>query len=423
MDSNIKLSTQFLTTQNAHQVAMLVTLSGQAPASRLPINVALVLDRSGSMGGEPLEAAKEAAARFAQFLGPNDTVSVVAFDDEVQTVFGPARAGDHQVGDAIRRIDVGATTNLSGGWLKGREHVSSGMVEGTNRIVLLTDGMANQGITDPDQLCSMARGAFDDRVTTTCIGFGGEFNEDLLESMANAGGANYWYIESIDQMGPVFDEEIEGLVSLVAQNAAVRIRLTHAGVQGVTLVQDLPVERPADGSFAVTIGDVYATSPRELGLIFHVDNLEAMGPTTLGEVEIKADVVTDVGIEHRTTIMPVVANLDGADHPDPQVDTTITRFKTAQARRKAVKSADRGDFDEAAKSLRGAHVLLSRLPMTDQVMEEMDDLDVEASRMEQGDYLAEVDAKYHKARSRAVHMGKVDYIQKISRRWPRKDDK
>jgi Ca-activated chloride channel family protein len=295
------------------------------------------------------------------------------------------------------------------------------MVKGPNRVVLFTDGQANQGITDPGQLCDMARGACDDDITTTCIGFGCHFNEDLLEGMADAGGANYWYIEELDQMGPVFDREIEGLVSLVAQNATVRIRLTHPNVNGVTLVQDLPVERAADGSFGVTLGDVYATSARDLGLIFHVDNLAALGPTTLGEVEIKADVLTDQGIVHRTTTMEVVANLDAADHPDPRVDSTITRFATARARREALSNAERGDYDGAARALREASEKLSLLPATAQVAEEIEDLEAEAARMDRGDYVAEVDAKYHKMRARAMYRGKMDYIAQLSRRRKKKD--
>ena len=82
MKTDVRLSTRFLTTQNAHQVGMLVTLDGETPVRRAPINVALVLDRSGSMTGMPLEAAKEAAARFAVFLSPDqDRLSVVTFDE------------------------------------------------------------------------------------------------------------------------------------------------------------------------------------------------------------------------------------------------------------------------------------------------------------------------------------------------------
>ena len=106
MRSDVKLSTKFLTTQNAHQVGLLVTLAGDAPARRAPINVALVLDRSGSMSGAPLEAAKAAARRFASFLGADDRLSVVVFDDAVETIFGPVREETTAEGLAVLAGEV-----------------------------------------------------------------------------------------------------------------------------------------------------------------------------------------------------------------------------------------------------------------------------------------------------------------------------
>src|SRR6476620_599816 len=152
MKTDLRLSTRFLTTQNAHQVGMLVTLTSEAPVRRAPINIALVLDRSGSMGGPPLEAAKEAAARFASFLGDQDRLTVLAFDDTVHTVYGPAAGGTTGAAEAIARVQAGGMTNLSGGWLTGFKLVGQGTVEGTNRVVLLTDGQANVGIVEPEKL-------------------------------------------------------------------------------------------------------------------------------------------------------------------------------------------------------------------------------------------------------------------------------
>src|SRR3954471_740192 len=172
MKADVRLSTRFLTTQNSHQVGMLVTLAGEAPVTRPPINVALVLDRSGSMDGVPLAAAKEAAGRFASFLTSEDRLSIVAFDDHVRTIFGPAQAGDLAAVEALSRVHAGGSTNLSGGWLKGRKLVEQALVEGTNRVVLLTDGQANVGVTDPDKLLGLAQAGAKRGVSTTCIGFG-----------------------------------------------------------------------------------------------------------------------------------------------------------------------------------------------------------------------------------------------------------
>lgn len=270
MKTDVRLSTKFLTAQNAHQVGMLVSLEGGTPVRRAPINVALVLDRSGSMSGMPLEAAKTAATRFASFLSPEDRLSVVVFDDSVDTIFGPAPGGDPAATDAIGRVHAGGSTNLSGGWLKGRKLVEKGRVEGTNRVVLMTDGQANVGIVEPDKLLGLAREGAGRRVTTTCIGFGAGFNEDLLEPMARSGGGNYWYVESDDQMAGIFAGEIEGLVALAAQNVEVEIRLSHPSVAGVSFMQSYPVHQTSDGGWKVELHDLYATSPKALGLVFHV---------------------------------------------------------------------------------------------------------------------------------------------------------
>src|SRR6185437_12430562 len=331
MKTDVRLSTRFLTTQNAHQVGMLVSLEGETPVRRAPINLSLVLDRSGSMSGPPLEAAKAAAARLAGFLTAEDRLSVVVFDDSVETIFGPSPGGDPSSPEAIRRIEADGSTNLSGGWLKGRKLVEQGRVEGTNRVVLLTDGQANAGIVEPATLVGLARTGAGRKVTTTCIGFGEGFNEDLLEPMARAGGGNYWYVESNDQMAGIFEGEIEGLVALAAQNVEVEVRLTHPRGAGVSFLQSYPVRQTPAGGWRVELHDLYATSPRALGLLLHVEDVRDLGKVQLGEVRIEADVVTEDGIEHRTTVMPVLANLDGEDRVEPAVEQTFLRFRAARA--------------------------------------------------------------------------------------------
>lgn len=415
MKSNVKLSTRFLTAQGAHQVRMLVSVKGEAPPDRPPINLSLVLDRSGSMGGTPLEEAKRAAARLAGYLGDGDRLAVVVFDERVDTIFGPDAADGEAARHAIEQVYPGGTTNLSGGWLEGRTHVQSGLVDGTNRVVLLTDGQANVGITEPGRLAELARGAQQERVSTTCIGFGPHFNEDLLRAMSDAGTGNFWYIESEDQMTSVFDEEIEGLVSLAAQNLKVTVRLSDPRVQGVTFVQDYPLDRTASGDWVTSVGDLYGTAGRALGLVFHVENVEQLGAVRLGEVEVAADVLTAEGVEHRVLTMPVVANLDEADHVEPEVESTLVRFEAAKARREAVERADRGDFDAAASTLHAAAMALTPFAATPDVQDEVDDLKAEALRMEAHDYDAEVDRKYHMARGMAARDMKQAYMDKIAR--------
>ena len=414
MKADVRLSTRFLTTQNAHQVGVLVGLEGETPARRAPINVALVLDRSGSMSGPPLAAAKEAAARFAGFLSAADRLAVVVFDDGVEVAFGPAAGGDPAALEAIARVYPGGSTNLSGGWLLGRKLVAKGRVEGTNRVVLLTDGLANVGLTQPSQLLGLASGGAGKGVTTTCIGFGAHYNEDLLETMASAGGGNYWYVERDDQMAGIFAGEIEGLVALAAQNVEVEVRLTDPRVSGVSFLQSYPVEKTPDGGWRVRLLDLYATSPKALGLLLHVEDVRELGKVRLGEVRVEADVVTEAGIEHRSTVMPVLANLDGEDHVEPTVEHTFLRFQAAKAREEAIRLADLGEFDGAAASLGSAAASLAWCPGPG-VAEEIADLEREAARLRARLYEAS-DRKYHGARAMAGRDLKTDYAERVSRR-------
>lgn len=414
MNSDVKLSTRFVQATGDHQVGLLLTVGADAPPTRPPINVALVLDRSGSMAGEPLEAARDAACRFAGFLGPNDRISVVAFDDQVLTVVPPSPGGDPSVPLIIRSIESGGQTNLSGGWLKGHELAESARVEGVNRVVLLTDGQANAGITEPSRLADLARGAAGKGVGTSCFGFGPAFNLELLQLMAAGGRGNYWYIETNDQMTPVFEEEIEGLVALAAQNLEVELRLLHPGASGVTFLQDYAVTRTAAGGYLLSLGDLYATAARQVGVRLHVEHPEALGAAPLAEIVVRADVIRADGIERTTVTIPVAANLDGADHGEPQVETSLLRFEAAQARAEAVRHADAQDFDGARHVLECAAASLRPFASDPAIAEEVGDLLTSAARLDERKF-GEDDRRYHSARARGVFDQKAAYLAKIAR--------
>lgn len=415
MKTTAAVSTTFAATHDRHQVGLLVTLSGDQPTERAPVNVALVLDRSGSMAGEPLSEARKAALRFASYLGAADRLTVVAFDHEVQLLYGPGPGNNPEAAAAIRRITEGGNTNLSGGWLEAHRHLSRNPGAGTNRILLLTDGQANTGVTDVAALRLLATGAVDARVSTTCIGFGAHFNEDLLTAMATAGGGHFWYVEHADQMTGSFEGEIEGLVSLSAQNVTVEVTLSHPGVAGVSIVPELPHDRTPEGAWRIPLGDLYAVQPRSLGLIFHVENAGDLGDVQLGRVVIHADILGSGGVEHRTITLPVMATLDSQDHVVPEVETAFLHFKVAQARDEAVRLADSGDLRSAGRVLNDVACYIPAGIADPALQDAREDLLAESERLRENHYSA-TDRKYHVARSAYGKEGRMLAEEKLSRR-------
>lgn len=210
MKATASVSTSFAATHDRHRVGLLVTLTADPLEARRPVNVALVLDRSGSMEGAPLAHARDAALRFAGFLTARDRLAVVAFADEARLLFGPGPGNAPEAQRALRELTARGSTNLSGGWLEAHRQVSREPVEGTNRVLLLTDGQANRGVVEPAPLQEMVRGAAAQGVSTSCIGFGTEFNEDLLRAMSDAGRGHFWYVEAADQMSGAFEGKSRG---------------------------------------------------------------------------------------------------------------------------------------------------------------------------------------------------------------------
>jgi Ca-activated chloride channel family protein len=415
MKTTADVSTTFAATHDRHRVGLLVSLTGDQPVARPPVNVALVLDRSGPMGGEPLAEARKAALRFASFLGASDRLTVIAFDHGVQLLYGPGPGNSPEAQAAIRGISEGGQTNLSGGWLEGHRQVARELRQGTNRILLLTDGQANVGVTDLGALKLLAAGAVDGRVSTTCIGFGRRFNEDLLTAMAQAGSGHFWYVEHADQMTGSFEGEIEGLVSLSAQNVSIEVTLSHPGVAGVSLVPELPFERTPAGVWRIRLGDLYAVEPRSVGLIFHIENAGDLGAVELGRVVVQADILGVSGVEQRTISMPVMATLDGQDHVVPTVETAFLRFAVAQARDEAIRCADEGDLEQASMILKQAATQIPADIATPDLLDARNDLLAESQRLSENVYRVE-DRKYHMARSAYIKEGRHLAEAKLSRR-------
>lgn len=421
MHHQLLLDYEFATSQQGFVVRALIRLTGHAPAtpaSRVPLNIALVLDRSGSMHGEKLQAAREAAAFLVRRLAAEDRVSIVTYDHGVETLVAGAEGASHAtLGRLIGQIESGGSTNLSGGWLRGRELVADATRDpGMNRVMLLTDGQANAGIVDPQQITALAATARRRGVTTTTIGFGEDYDEDLLRAMADAGGGNTYYIERPDQAPGVFEEEIEGLLSLAAQNVTVEIR-PHAAARLTAIWNDYPAGDTPHGR-RLELGDVYAREPKSLLVEFFVPGLMDMPDVEIAEVVVEAHVLTAEGdVVRRTVSIPVRSPLARAGQAEPVVREELLLLRTARAREESLRRRNAGDAVGAAAVLNVmvAELRASPLAGNERVAEQADDLAALATWLAEGAF-GMAEAKYAAQRAYNVRRGKGLYEEKLRRR-------
>lgn len=204
-----------------------VDASGLAVGRRLPLNLCLVIDRSGSMEGEPLEYVKRACGHVVDLLDANDILSIVTFEERVDVVM-PARRVVNKglIKEHINRIQPGNTTNIYEGLTAGASQVASVRSEQyVNRVVVLTDGEPTAGVKDYPSIVGCAAEQRSRGVTTTALGFGPEYNEELLAGLAKRGGGNYYYIARPELIPEVFRAELEQLLTITAKNIRLRLVL------------------------------------------------------------------------------------------------------------------------------------------------------------------------------------------------------
>lgn len=399
-------------------VRALLRVEGEAPPAggRQPLNLALVLDRSSSMAGEKIARAREAAQLVARRVWPEDVVSVVAFGSEVETVAAP-RSGAER-GELLRRIagiGVEGCTNLSGGWLKGRDHVAQQYRAGqVNRILLLTDGQANEGITEPAQLAALCRAAAENGISTTTIGFGQGYNEHLLTALAEAGGGHTYYIEEPEQAPGVFAEEIEGLLSLAAQSITVRVQAS-SGVEFVAVRHAYPAHREGE-ALAVELGDLYGREPKLLLAEFLLPPSETGREVEVARVVVSGYVLTaGGGVELRTIALPITLSPAEGGQVEPEVRREWLVLEAARARREALAARDRGDPEAARLRLNEAGLQLSSSGiMSDELAEEAADLLALSERIAAYG-ITEADAKYLHQRSYDKLRGRKSSTERIRR--------
>ena len=332
-------------------VARVTAPVSRRDGGRPPVNLAFVLDRSGSMGGQKIRLAAQAVEEGIGRLKADDRFSVVIYDDQVEVlVEGSLATADarRRAVDRLRGVDARGTTDLSGGWLAGCEQVATAlMASGVNRALLLTDGLANVGITDRDELARHAGELRARGVSTSTFGVGDDFDEALLGGMAQAGGGHFYDIATAAAIRDHIDSEVGETLEVVARDVVIELDLPQ-GVR-VESLGAFPA-RVVNDRTVVSLGDLVSGQEVEVPLrvAFSFGEVGAVMP---GLVSLSDRDGVLAGATARVAWEYADDAANDAQPRDRAVDRTIASVFAARARQAAVDLNRRGDFRAARSAL------------------------------------------------------------------------
>jgi len=332
-------------------------------SERKPMNLSIVLDRSGSMGDErKMDYAKKAFASLIDQLNPNDILSVVIYDDVIDVLRKAKRVGSNksEIKRLIDEVYPRGSTNLGGGLMEGlRQAERNSGKKYVNRVVLLSDGLANVGITSTEELNRIAKDYRHQSISITTMGVGLDYNENLMMGLAESGGGNYYFIERPNNLASIVRKEFNMISSVLAQNAYIDIKLG----KGVTVNDIIGCEfRNESGSYIVPVGDLYANDRREFTVELTIPEGKGSLEVARGELKYEA---TGISKEYPTFASNIKYTRDYVEveknrdiEVQAKADVAVSTRKVEQA----IKAMDEGDMKAAEQHLSEANEMINASP-------------------------------------------------------------
>ncbi len=347
-------------------IRLLLSVGDDGKAARpMPLNLSVALDRSGSMQGSKIRKVLEATRMMAGMMQQQDVLSLVTFNDSVHTLIPNAKGPDLKgIETILSQVTADGNTFLSGGYEEAVRLASLARHDMVSRVILLSDGQANQGVTDHSVLADMAKKNLSARITTSTFGVGSDFDEDLMKSMAESGGGNSFYIEEPEHSEAVFREELEYMRGLAATDCTVTFNCA-AGVNA-TLLNNYAVT----GNNSWLIGDISSVEERSVVLELEVPATGKAGTEMqVGEFEVKWSSVGDRGRSDGARLSAVVTVVTAEEFEQSELDRIVVIEAAMQAaagaKREARVLALQRKFDEAADVLERYAAALEGLGLSD----------------------------------------------------------
>ncbi len=337
----------------------LSAIANQRKTKRTPLNLAVVLDKSGSMTGAKLEKAKQAATQLVDQLAPNDFFSMVIFSDHAD-VLVPAQRVENKsaLKERIESITANGSTALYAGVKMGadqiREYFSSKRI---NRVILLSDGLANVGPSSPHELRRCGSDLSERGISVTTIGVGDDYNEDLMAGLAEASDANYYYVKDTEKLPEIFAKELGELLTVAAREIKIEITCPD-GVRPLGFIGRS--EKFQDQKASVNLSQFTLGQNRYLFLRCEVNGNQP----EVARVRVHyTDELNGGTVQTAADILKIRFTRDQSES-DRSVNGAVVADKeimlTAVAKEAAIAQADAGNYKQAATILAGQGGALSR---------------------------------------------------------------
>jgi Ca-activated chloride channel homolog len=364
IEVNARLGQSVLKYGAAQRVFLRIGIRGirsERAEHRTPANIALVIDRSGSMGGNKIARARDAASMAINRLSATDVASVVVFDDKINTLVKATRVDDpDEFHYQIERIRVGGSTAIYAAvQAAARQIRRNKSSRRLNRIILMSDGKANVGPSKPHHFEELGRRLGSEGISVTTIGLGNSYNEDLMSELASTSDGNHAFARTAADLTKIFNQEFDDVLSVTGQDVEIIIR-TKAGV-----VPLRTLGRPGaiNGNVVrIRLNQVYGTAEYSLQLELDVPAGLPIGENDLVDIEVA---YTPSKGERRRIAKSVMGRFSRSDDEvrasiDSRVMEPILELQARKRSRAAIELRDKGRIEEARKLLRDNVVELER---------------------------------------------------------------